>query len=231
MKRFALGARRRLAARRAPPGPYARLLGAALPSPRTRFADVECLSLDIETTGLDPREAEILSIGSVLIRNNRVDVGTAKSCLVRPESEVGSSASVHGLTDTLCGTGDELGDVIDGVVGDLIGDVAGRVLVVHHAALDKALLDRACRDAYGGALHVPVVDTLALELRRCRRRGQTAGPEALRLGNLRAAYGLPWYTGHDALADALATAELLLAMVAKTGAADRTTLGEHVTHW
>ncbi len=227
MRRFALDTRRRLAARNAPPGPYARLLGAPLPSARARFRDVEFLSLDIETTGLDPNEAEILSIGSVLIRNNRIDLTTARSCLVRPESEVGSSASVHGLTDTLCGTGDELGDAIDEVVGDL----GGRVLVVHHAPLDKALLDRACRAGYGGALHVPVVDTLALELRRRRRREQTAGPDALRLGNLRTAYHLPYYAGHDALADALATAELLLAMVATSGAADRTTLGELVTHW
>lgn len=227
MRRLALDARRRFAARDAPPGPYARLLGASLPSPRARFTDVEYLSLDIETTGLDPGTAEILSIGSVLVRNNRIDLSTARSCLVRPESEVGSSASVHGLTDTLCGTGDELGDVIAGVVEDL----AGRVLVVHHAALDKTLLDRACRAAYGGALYVPVVDTLALELRRRRRREQTAGPEAFRLGNLRSAYGLPYYAGHDCLADALATAELLLAMVAKSGAADRTTLGELVTHW
>lgn len=227
MRHLALDARRRLAARGAPPGPYARLLGAALPSPRTRFADVEFLSLDIETTGLDPDRAEILSIGSVLVRNNRIDLGTARSCLVRPEAEVGDSASVHGLTDTLCGTGDELGEVLNEVVEDL----AGRVLVVHHAPLDKALLDRACREAYGGALHVPVVDTLALELRRRRRREQTVGPESLRLGNLRTAYHLPYYAGHDALADALATAELLLAMVANSGAADGTTLGEIVTNW
>ena len=227
MRHLALGARRRLGARSAPAGPYARLLGAPLPSPRARFADVEFLSLDIETTGLDPSEAEILSIGSVVVRNNRIDVGTARSCLVRPESEVGDSTSVHGLTDTLCESGEAPGDVLARVVDDL----AGRVLLVHHAPLDKALLDRACRQAYGGTLHVPVVDTLALELRRRRRREQTAGPESLRLGKLRTAYHLPYYAGHDALADALATAELLLAMVAGSGAADRTTLGELVTHW
>ena len=99
----------------------------------------------------------------------------------------------------------------------MLETVAGRVLVVHHAGLDKALLDRACRHRYGVPLLVPVIDTLAVESRSRRRRQGTTTDAALGLASLRSEYGLPRYAAHDALTDALATAELLLAMVARRG--------------
>ncbi len=141
---------------------------------------------------------------------------------MRPDGTVGNSATVHGITDTRVAAGLP----VDEVVGRVLSALPGRVLVVHHAGLDKAILDRECRRTYGAPLPVPVIDTLALE-RRWRRRAHHLSPDgSLRLAELRAAYKLPWYPGHDALADALATAELLLAMVAARGGAERVRLAD-----
>ena len=71
---------------------------------------------------------------------------------------------------------------------------------------------------------LPVIDTLALERQRRRRRHQEADSQSLRLSALRDAYKLPRYSAHDCLVDAIATAELLVAMVAHNGGADRTKL-------
>ena len=92
--------------------------------------------------------------------------------------------------------------------------LTGRILVVHHAGLDKKLLDRFCRQQFGDKLLVPVIDTLALENRRKSRHHHLEDTRSLRLPDLRTHYNLPWYRGHDCLGDAISTAELLIAMVA-----------------
>jgi len=68
-----------------------------------------------------------------------------------------------------------------------------------------------------------VVDTLALEHRRRRRHHHLDDNASLRLPDLRDAYGLPQYSAHDCLVDAIATAELMLAIAAHHRS---TTLGD-----
>lgn len=222
MKRRWLNLKRWAAARRRNAGPYRAFLDARLPVKDTCFADVEFVCLDIETTGLDPQTADMLSVGWVVIRDGMVDLSTAETIVVRPRGGVGASASVHGLTDTMVDKGVVVGAALDRILEVL----AGRVLVVHHAGLDKVLLDVLCRERYGGRLYVPIVDTLALELRRQARRHHIDDKQSLRLPDIRKRYGLPWYAGHNCLTDAIATAELLIAMVVTHGALDRTRLIE-----
>lgn len=222
MSQWLFDIRRRRLRRRVDNGPLADLLSSELPSKRAAFEDLEFLCLDIETTGLDIKTAEILSVGWVVIRRNRADLSTAAHYLVRPPGVVGNSATVHGITDSKVETGIDTADVMDLVVQAL----PGRCLVVHHAPLDKSLLDRESRRCFGAPLAVPVVDTLALERRRRQRAHHLESDDSLRLPDLRRSYGLPWYTGHDALADAIATAELLLAMVARHGGPRRTRLAD-----
>lgn len=202
--------------------PLSGLLNDPFPSFRTRFRHAEIVSLDIETTGLDPAAAEMLSIGWVLLRDGKVDLSSARSFLVRPSGGVGTSASVHGLTDTVVGGGVKASAALDRVLAAL----RGRALLVHHAGLDKQLLDRLCRQNYGVPLLVPHIDTLALEKRRQERKHHIDDRESLRLADLRKAYGLPRYNAHDCLVDAIATAELLIAMVAHGDGLDDTRMRE-----
>ena len=59
----------------------------------------------------------------------------------------------------------------------------------------------------------PVIDTLTLARKWLARRNKEPEQGALRLYALRERYGLPRYNAHNALSDALATAELFLAQV------------------
>ena len=200
--------------------PFDELITRPPPSPDTTFNDAGIVSLDIETTGLDPTSADMLSVGWVVIEGGRIDLASAETHIVRPSGEVGSSASVHGLTDTVVMAGQDWSVVLDRILRAL----CGRALLVHHAGLDKSLLDRMCQCRFGAPLLLPVIDTLALERRRRRRRHQEADARSLRLNALRAAYKLPRYSAHDCLVDAIATAELLIAMVAHNDGADSTQL-------
>ena len=200
---------------------YKALLEASPPSPATDFDDAELVCLDIETTGLDPATVDMLSIGWVLIRNGRVDLSTAESHVVKPaRDELGDSPTIHGLTDSVVDEGMSPEEAMERVIDVL----TGRVLVVHHAGLDKKLLDRLCKEQFGDKLLVPVIDTLALENRHKSRHHHLEDTRSLRLPDLREHYNLPWYRGHDCLGDAISTAELLIAMVANRDSA--TTLSD-----
>ena len=205
-----LALKRWTAGRRTSDEYYKALVETPPPRPGTPFGEAELVCLDIETTGLDPVTVDMLSIGWVIIRDGMVDLSTAESHVVKPSGGLGDSPSIHGLTDSVVEQGISPHEAMERVVEVLIG----RVLVVHHAGLDKKLLDRFCKQQFGDRLLVPVIDTLALENRRKSRQHHIEDTRSLRLPDLREHYKLPWYRGHDCLGDAIMTAELLIAMVA-----------------
>ncbi|MDO5508893.1 MAG: exonuclease domain-containing protein, partial [Corynebacterium casei] len=53
------------------------------PDPSTPIDDVELLAVDMETTGLKPKQHQIVSIGWVPIVNNRVQLSGAKYVLIK----------------------------------------------------------------------------------------------------------------------------------------------------
>ena len=205
-----LALKRWKAGRRSGDERYTALLQTPPPAASSRFDEAELVCLDIETNGLDPATVDMLSVGWVLIRDGLVDLSTAESHVVKPSGSLGDSPSIHGLTDTIVDLGISPEEAMERVIEVL----TGRVLVVHHAGLDKRLLDRFCRQQFGNRLLVPVIDTLALENHRKSRHHHLEDTRSLRLPDVRAHYNLPWYRGHDCLVDAISTAELLIAMVA-----------------
>jgi DNA polymerase-3 subunit epsilon len=184
-----------------------------LPSPTNKLRDTRFLACDGEMTGLDPRTDELVSLGWVGIRDGEQCLGTGEHHLVRSAGSVGVSATVHQLRDCELAAGESLQAVLE----RFLEVAAGCVLVFHHAPLDSAFLDLAGRRLFGAPLLLPMVDTLWLEQRRLERSGFTRGPGDLRLQACRERYGLPAHGAHNALTDAVATGELLLAHVASRG--------------
>lgn len=178
-----------------------------------RCVDTEFLVVDCETSSLNVTQGEILSIGWVLIKNQRVQVSSAEHHLFKPEKTVGQSATIHQLRDCDFGTGVDGADIMQ----RFISVASGRVLVFHHAVLDLAFLNPLSIQFFGAPLLMPVVDTLLVEQQQMRRRNQPVHGDSLRLSHCRKRYGLPDYQAHDALVDAMSAAELLLAQVALKG--------------
>lgn len=178
-----------------------------------RCIDTEFLVVDCETSALNVNQGEILSIGWVLIKDQRVQVGSADGYLFKPQRTVGQSAIIHQLRDC------DFSEAIDAaeIMERFLTAASGRVLVFHHAVLDLAFLNQLSVQFYGAPLLMPVVDTLLVEQQQMRRRNQPMHADSLRLAQCRQRYGLPEYPGHDALVDALSTAELLLGQVTLKG--------------
>ena len=211
--------------RTAPAGPLRDYLAVPFPSPRTECRAVRFTALDVETTGLDPGQDEIVSIGWVCLQDARIDLSTAGHLLVKPTRAMPeASAALHHITDDMAAHGLSLRAALDRVLPVL----AGSILVAHNAAVDAAFLAAGCARAYGGPFLAPAVDTLELACRaRWREAAWRSGEgvtgsispcrDGLRLQPLRRAHGLPDYPAHDALTDALAVAELFLALLARMG--------------
>lgn len=192
---------------------------AGAPAGRMPLREVPLLALDVETTGLDLVQDEVVSIGIVPLSLDRVRASEARHWVLRPRAPLGHEAvTLHGITDQQVRQAPDL----DQVLADVLAQMAGRVLVVHCREIERLFLDKAIRERTGEGMEFPVIDTMELEARVHRRptprwkRWFTApaAPVSIRLSPSRTRYGLPRYRMHHALTDALATAELLQAQVA-----------------
>lgn len=205
----------------APEGPLRDYLAVPFPDPATEHTRLSLLAVDLETTGLDPARDAILSIGFVPVDGDRILLSGARSAVVRAGGDVGQSAAVHGLTDDAVAAGVDL----PAALADLLAALRGRVLLAHHAALERDFLSAACRTAFGGAFACVSVDTMELEHRLLSPGwGDEPPPGSLRLGAARQRHGLPRYRAHDALTDAIACAELYLAQTSVLAIRGRVTL-------
>ena len=203
--------RRRALLSKAPEGALKRYLGTPWPAPHLDYRAVDYLALDFETTGLKPKRDAVVSFGYLPLGGSRIRLSGANYSLVQTSQPVEQSATIHGLFDDAVAAGLESKVALDTVLTAL----TGRVLLVHYAPIELSFLNALCRYHYGLPFVARVVDTLALARRRQARRAEPLDAEALRLYTLRERYDLPRYKSHNALADALATAELFLALAAE----------------
>jgi len=190
---------------------------------RTPCADAGLVALDFETTGLDARHDRILSIGLVGIDGLSIRLASAQHHLVNDAGPIPErSAVIHGITDDHAAAGQPLQQLLP----DLLQTLAGRAIVVHHAAVERQFLQAACERLYGVPFVGRFIDTEVLARRRMERSQQPIRGSDLRLFNLRRAYQLPRYPAHNALSDALATAELFLLLAAHADPAGRAPIGD-----
>ncbi|ASA54369.1 3'-5' exonuclease [Vibrio gazogenes] len=190
-----------------------------LPDADTPIEEIEFLALDFETTGLNPAKDEIVTIGAVPFTLDRIQLSQCKHWLVKPRRPLKeSSIIVHGITHTDIMDAPDLNEFLD----DILHLMAGKIIVVHYYPIERQFLDQALKKRIKEGIEFPVVDTMNIEERILAQ--QSGGilnlmnsfkkKPSVRLGNTRERYGLPLYPLHDALLDALATAELLQAQIA-----------------
>ena len=218
---------RKLALSKAPPGVLRNYLSRPFPGRRTECSDVGIAAVDLETTGLDPRKDDILSIGMVEIHGLRIKLSTAWHTIIAVEQDIpAASAVIHQITDDHAAVA---GRRLEEVLPQLLARLGGKVMLVHYARIEQQFLDAACRRLYGTPFIIPVIDTLVLAQRVFERQNHSIQTGDLRLFNLRPRYNLPRYKAHNALSDALSTAELFLAMAAEMAPGRHCRLGNFLT--
>lgn len=182
---------------------------------RSTLADAPFLSIDVETTGLKPGRDALVSIGWVPVRDRVIDL-TQAQYFVLAGVRIGDSAVIHGVTDD-----DVARSGVDHalVLERLDEALRGHRLLAHFAQMETGFISQLYSDQRGvkrkWAKH-EVVDTMEMERRHMERMGTYPRGEDLRLARVRERYNLPAYRNHNALTDAIACAELYLALTADT---------------
>ena len=175
--------------------------------------EVPMLALDLEMTGLNPKQDQIISIGLVPFVNGKIKLKQAQHKLIKIEGSVGQSATIHGVVDADLQQALSLCDAMQW----LITEATGKVLVAHHAPLDLSFIEQALLTHCNKKYRLFAIDTLQIEHQRLLRKQPLIKKGELRLTSCRERYKLPNYEAHNALVDALSCAELLLAQVSKMG--------------
>jgi DNA polymerase III subunit epsilon len=176
---------------------------AADPSGGTQIEDAEFVVFDLETTGLSARDCRICEIGAV--RVHALEIADTFETLVDPGVRLPTFVS------TLTGIRNE--DLRGAPRPELAVrrflEFAGDApLVAHNARFDLAFLERQVERLTGRRVATPVVDTVWLARKLLHGRS-----ERFSLAQLAHFFGASTSPCHRALPDALATAEILVALL------------------
>lgn len=162
--------------------------------------------LDTETTGLDPRVDALLAIGGVAVDDAGIRAADTFEIVVRHAGRIdAANVVVHGLgRETL-----EAGVAPAKALDALRRWTSGAPCFAFHAAFDRGVLDRAATLAGVSRLAGPWLDLAPLAALLYPDVPRTGGGA---LDDWLSALQIVCVSRHNAASDALASAELLLAL-------------------
>ncbi len=177
---------------------------------RRSWRSVEFAALDFETTGLDPGRDQIVSFGVVPIRHGRVVVGERVYREISPAVRSSpASVAVHGLRQIDLQPARSL-DAERAVLGAALDR---RFLIAWAAEIESAFLAAT----FGGSVRSwrrRIVDALVLARLVDELHGSPGSP-SYSLTAAASRFGVPVHSPHDALDDALTTAEVFLILATR----------------
>lgn len=186
-------------------------------NPDTPIGQAPMVAMDFETTGLSLEDSEIVSIGLVPFDIRRIYCGESKHWVVKPEQEMTEDSIVfHGITHSDV----EAAPPLEVILDQVLDAIEGKLVVVHYRYIEREFLNKAAMELLHEPLLFPLLDTMQIEANILK--GQQGffhkilkkPLDPVRLGYCRRRYNLPHYDAHNALTDAVATAELLQAQIA-----------------
>ena len=171
----------------------------------------ELVSFDCETTSLNIKEAEIISIGAVKIRGNKVLTSDSFYVLVKPEGLMqASNVKVHGLRPK-----DVSGGIpINEAIYQLLDYIGGRPLVGYYLEYDVALVNKFLKPLIGINLPQKQVEVSGIYYDQEIKKTD-GGFVDLRMATIIEKLKFPDLPRHDALNDAINVALMYLALKAR----------------
>ncbi len=166
----------------------------------------EWVSVDCETTGLDRNLDEIISIGAVLIKDQRIMTSERLELFIRPSRQIGAdSIRIHHLRSMDVVNGLEPQDAIQ----KFLNFVGNRPLVGYYLEFDVAMLNRLALPFLGIPLPQTKIEVSGLyyDYKFSQHEG---GNVDLSFHHIMQDLQLPEREEHDAFNDALMTAMMFI---------------------
>lgn len=173
------------------------------PCARQRFVVV-----DVESTGLNVFQDHLIAIGAVLVEGSRVVLGSSFYRVLR---QTRASSHENILVHGIGGSEQTGGDDPELVLLDFLDFVGKCPLVGYHTHFDDIMIRRAMRGHLGEPCRRNWIDLAFL----APALGLAQQERSMGLDDWLETFGIANYRRHDALADALATAQLFQVLLAR----------------
>jgi DNA polymerase III subunit epsilon len=179
-----------------------RYVAAPAEDTKARLERGRLIVLDVETSGLSPRTDHLLAIGAVGVHGGLVRFDDSFYALLRQEKpSAAANILVHGIDGT---TQTSAPDAAQSLL-EFLSFVGKSPLVAFHAEFDRVFIARSMREWLGIALSNVWLDLADLAPALYPEHATRAHS----LDDWTGLFGIENHARHDALADALATAQLL----------------------
>ena len=166
----------------------------------------EVVSLDCETDSLNPKQAQLLSLGAVRIQGNRIRLSQKLELFIKPTTQIAAaSIKIHGLRHC---------DVVNGLLPEeavltLVNFISSCPLVGYYLEFDLAIINKYLQPILGITLPNRQLDVSGLYYQSKLKKFRTNWPLPhidLRFDSIMQDLGLPIQGKHNAVNDALMTA-------------------------
>ena len=192
----------------------------ALPAANLRapLSEARLVVVDVESSGLDARHDRLLSIGALAVSGGTIQFAQSFETILRQNAP---STTENILVHRIGGTRQCEGSEPSTALLSFLQFAGKDPLVAFHAEFDRVLIGRALEQTLGAGLKQPWLDLAELAPALLGERV----PNAKNLDDWLAAFSIEVYARHDALADAVATAQLLLIVLGACAGQGVTTAG------
>lgn len=162
----------------------------------------EVISLDCETTSLDVKQAEILSIGAVRIKGRKVMTSERLDLRMKPPASLsGDSIKVHKIRASDLADGMELEDAL----GQLLAFIGNRPILGYYVNYDIRVIDKFLRPMLGFGLPNKAIE-LSHVYHDIIKWKYVGGDVDLRFDTIASKLDIPIIQRHTALGDAITVA-------------------------
>ncbi len=172
----------------------------------------ELVSFDCETTSLNVKEAEIISIGAVKIRGNTVLTSESFYVLIKPEGMMeAANVTIHGLRPKDLSNGLPVQEALR----QFLDFVGGRPLVGYFLEYDVAMVNKFLKPMLGIKLPQEQIEVSSIYYRQEIKKKYYDTYVDLRMAPMIEKLNIPDLPRHDALNDAINVALMYLALQAR----------------
>lgn len=166
----------------------------------------EYVCFDCETTGLDPKKDDIVSIGAVIIKNNTIISSKKFVKFVKPKTKLQADAiKIHHIRE--CDLADA--EDIDKVIEEFLEFIGNRTLVGYFLEFDMAMINKYLKPKLGITLPNKALEVSAIYY-DYKIEKIPQGNIDLRFNTIMEELNIPTLGKHDAYNDAIMTSMIFI---------------------
>jgi DNA polymerase-3 subunit epsilon len=166
----------------------------------------EYVCFDCETTGLNPKVDDIISIGAVIIKDNKILSSKKFNKFIKPKTKLqADSIKIHQIRKIDLQNAED----IDDIIYEFLDFVGNRKLVGYYLEFDVAMVNKYVKQKLGITLPNEQIEVSGLYYDRVIKHYPNGNVD-LRFDVIAEQLDIPLMSKHDAINDAIMTAMMFL---------------------